>query len=122
MKTLILLLSFFISLFTSNASFAKNETIESLISNQTKEAYQLGQQRYEKHCFTCHAPSNIMVSSPKPGDNEEWLRRLKAAGSFKNLVKSASKGKGAMPAKGLCLDCKESDLAAAITYMMKGLP
>lgn len=118
MKTLILLLS----LFTSSVSFATNETIETLISLQTKEAYQLGQKRYEQHCFTCHAPTNIMVSSPKTGDKEEWSRRLQAAGSFKNLVKSANKGKGAMPAKGLCLDCKESDLAAAITYMMKGIP
>lgn len=97
------------------------DTVESLILAQSEKSRAAGKAIYEKHCFACHAPTNIMVSSPKPGDHEDWDARLTRAGNFKNLVQSAREGREAMPAKGLCTTCDNNELSSAILYMMKGL-
>lgn len=113
-----LLMSGFIS--STNAYAQTESPIEKIISEQQAEAYAKGGAIYAKHCMACHAASNIMVASPKFGNRTDWGTRLAENKSLKGLSKSATKGKGAMPAKGLCLDCKSKDLEAAIVYMMRG--
>lgn len=83
-------------------------------------ASNIGKDVYERHCIKCHAPSNIMVASPKFGDKVEWQARLAADKDLQALVKSAMKGKNAMPKKGLCLECKEKEIESAILYMIHG--
>jgi cytochrome c5 len=61
-----------------------------------------------------------MVASPKFGSQNDWGSRLMSKKDINGLVKVAIKGTGAMPAKGLCTECKEKDLKAAIVYMMRG--
>lgn len=100
---------------------AYSETsIEQLLSEQDVAVFTQGSAIYNKHCMACHAASNIMVASPKFGNRKDWGARLADNKTLKATVKSATKGKGAMPPKGLCVECKSKDLEAAILYMMKG--
>jgi len=66
-------------------------------------------------CSMCHGPNPM---APKTA--ADWQARVKAAGSIDNLVASATKGKGAMPPKGMCMDCTPDELKAAITELSKG--
>jgi cytochrome c5 len=68
-----------------------------------------------KHCVMCHGG---MPGAPKTA--AEWSTRTKAAGGIDGLVASATKGKNAMPPKGMCMDCTPAELKAAITEMAKG--
>ena len=68
-----------------------------------------------KHCAMCHG---AIPGAPKTA--AEWSARTKAAGSIDGLVASATKGKNAMPPKGMCMDCTPAELKAAITEMSKG--
>lgn len=119
-----MIVQYFLVLFLA-VSFAgpekpANASIEALLGQQEENIFKQGQAHYQKYCIACHAASNIMVASPKFGDKNDWAIRLESAKSIKALTKSANKGKGAMPAKGLCTECKEKDLQAAILYMMRG--
>lgn len=92
-----------------------------LLSVASAEATDLstGEKIYQQHCMACHAPSNIMVASPKRGDTQEWSRRLEENKGLQGLVISAMKGKNAMPKKGRCLKCGPKEIESAISYMMK---
>jgi cytochrome c5 len=68
-----------------------------------------------KHCSMCHGS---LPGAPKTA--AEWSARAKAAGGIDGLVASATKGKNAMPPKGMCMDCTPAELKAAITEMSKG--
>ncbi len=70
---------------------------------------------FTKHCSMCHG---AMPGAPKTA--AEWSARAKAAGGIDGLVASATKGKNAMPPKGMCMDCTPAELKAAITEMSKG--
>ena len=71
---------------------------------------------YREHCAACHAPENIMVASPKLGNASAWERRLEKG--FDAVLANALAGVGAMPPKGMCVDCTMDDLEAAIRYMI----
>jgi cytochrome c5 len=94
--------------------------VEKLLEQQVEDTFKLGKTHYQKYCIACHATSNIMVAAPKFADRSDWGSRLMSAKDIKVLVKNAVKGKGAMPAKGLCTECKDNDIQAAILYMMRG--
>lgn len=79
-----------------------------------------GKETYDTYCVACHAPTNIMVSSPKRGVARDWEPRLKERGGLDALAASALAGRDAMPPKGNCAECQIADLKAAIQYMMAG--
>jgi len=68
-----------------------------------------------KQCSMCHGPNPM---APKTA--ADWKARIAAAGSIDALVASATKGKNAMPPKGMCMDCTPAELKAAITELSKG--
>jgi len=74
-----------------------------------------GEAVYNKACVNCHAAG--VAGAPKTHSAEEWAPRL--AAGIDALVASANAGKGAMPPKGLCMDCSDADLKAAIEFMSK---
>lgn len=74
-----------------------------------------GQSTYEHHCIVCHKDG--IAGAPKFRDDAAWKPRL-AANDINALVASAIKGKNAMPAKGTCQECSDSDIKAAIEYML----
>ncbi|MAY43481.1 MULTISPECIES: c-type cytochrome [unclassified Neptuniibacter] len=69
---------------------------------------------YSKTCVMCHAAAG--TGAPVMGNAEEWAPR--AATGIEALMVSATKGKGAMPPKGLCMDCTDGELQAAVQYML----
>jgi cytochrome c5 len=71
--------------------------------------------KYQKACAVCHAAS--VAGAPKSFDPDAWAPRLKLG--IETLVASVKNGKGAMPPKGLCMDCSDEDYAALIEYMSK---
>lgn len=76
-----------------------------------------GRSVYNTSCVACHAPGNVMVSSPKLGDKDEWARRLHKG--LDQTTDNAMKGLGAMPAKGGCMECTREEIRSAIQYMAK---
>ncbi len=70
---------------------------------------------YEQHCIICH--QNGVAGAPKYRDGASWKSRI-GQRDIDALVASAIKGKNAMPPKGTCQECTDSDIKAAIEYMV----
>ena len=68
-------------------------------------------------CAGCH--SGALPNAPAKGDHAAWDTRKAAQGGVAGLVKSAIAGIGGMPPKGMCGDCSDAELKAAIEFMMK---
>lgn len=68
---------------------------------------------YAAACTTCHAVG--VAGAPKKGDTAAWDERL--AKGFDKTLANAINGLNAMPAKGLCMDCSDDELTAAIKFM-----
>lgn len=74
-----------------------------------------GEAVYNATCTSCHTAG--IAGAPKKGDKAAWDARL-AKGLDKTL-EVAKKGLNAMPAMGLCSDCSDDELTAAIKFMAK---
>lgn len=74
-----------------------------------------GQVIYEQRCMVCHRDG--VAGAPKFRDEASWKARL-AGRDIDALVASAIKGKNAMPPKGTCQECSDSDIKVAIEYMV----
>lgn len=72
-----------------------------------------GQAVYDTKCATCHATG--AANAPKLGDVAAWAPRVTKGMSV--LYTSAISGFNGMPAKGLCFDCSDDELKAAVDYM-----
>ena len=68
---------------------------------------------YSKHCKMCHETG--LANAPKTHDKAAWDARGK---KVEELVASSLNGLNAMPPKGACADCTETELKAAIEFMM----
>ncbi len=93
-----------------------------------------GEKIYTAHCAVCHM--NGVAQAPKVHDQAIWNQRLEAAMAavkkikatvnqqqatilaFKQLVDTVKRGKGAMPAGGMCPKCSDQDYLDAIHFMM----
>jgi cytochrome c5 len=73
-----------------------------------------GKAVYDKVCFACHQQS--VAGSPKLGDKAAWAPRLQAGTDA--LVQSVIKGKGAMPPKAGNPALSESEIRAAVEFMV----
>ena len=76
-----------------------------------------GEQVYNGACAACH--SSGAAGAPKLGDASAWAARLPKGND--TLVSHVINGYNAMPAKGLCMDCSDAELADAVAYMVQGL-
>ena len=72
-----------------------------------------GEEIYTASCAGCHAIG--VAGAPKKGDSAAWDQRL--AKGFDATLANAINGLNAMPAKGLCMDCSDDELTAAIKFM-----
>ena len=75
-----------------------------------------GETVYSTKCFTCHATG--AAGAPKYGVVTDWAPRI--ANGIDNLYTNAIDGVGGMPAKGLCMDCSNDELNAAVDHMVAG--
>jgi c(7)-type cytochrome triheme protein len=73
-----------------------------------------GKAIYDSTCGACHATG--AAGAPKTGDAVAWAPRIKAGQAA--LVASATKGKGAMPAKGGNAKLTDAEMQAAVKYIV----
>ena len=82
---------------------------------EPKSAMAVGEDIYNKFCFSCHAAG--VAGAPMVGDAEAWS--IRAAKGEKLLLLNTVEGMPpGMPPMGLCMACTEEDIAAAIEYMV----
>ena len=67
-------------------------------------------------CIACHGTG--MANAHKVGDAAAWGPVMEPGMDV--VLASAKKGKGVMPAMGLCLDCSDEELVSAINYLVNG--
>ncbi len=75
-----------------------------------------GAQVYDTKCATCHATG--AAGAPKFADAAAWGPRI--GKGIDTLYTSALSGLNGMPAKGLCMDCSDDELKAAVDHMVEG--
>jgi cytochrome c5 len=86
---------------------------------ETAFAGDVGRTVYQSVCIACHAPQNVMVSSPKAGNAADWSKRLaQAQNGIETLTDHAVEGFGAMPKKGGSAELSRDQIREAIKYMM----
>lgn len=73
-----------------------------------------GQQIYRQACAFCHDKG--VAGAPKLGDASAWTPRI--AQGMDTLYSTALRGKGAMPAKGGSPSLGETDVKAAVDYLV----
>jgi len=72
-----------------------------------------GEQVFNGTCTACHTTG--AAGAPKVGDAAAWAPRI--AKGIDALMTSATNGLNAMPPRGLCTNCSDAELRAAIEYM-----
>ena len=70
----------------------------------------------QAYCAKCHQTG--AMGAPRIGDRAAWIPRLKQG--FEFLVRSAIKGHGPMPSRGDVANLTDSEIRAAIAYMLNG--
>jgi cytochrome c5 len=72
---------------------------------------------YETFCFACHGTG--ANNAPVYGNAEAWAPRV--AKGIDVLYESAINGfnNGAMPPKGLCVECSPDDIKATVDYIVQ---
>lgn len=65
-------------------------------------------------CKACHETG--VAGAPKVGDKAAWAPRI--ATGMATLLKSATNGKNAMPARGGAADLTDDELKAAVDYLV----
>jgi len=73
-----------------------------------------GATTYQRYCFSCHQAG--VAGAPRIGDVEAWAPRI-AKGPEALLTSTIQGVAPGMPPRGLCLQCTDEDLAAAIRHM-----
>ena len=73
-----------------------------------------GEEIYNSKCTACHATG--AAGAPKTGVADDWADRI--AKGVDTLYTSAISGFNGMPPKGLCMDCSDEEMKAAVDYML----
>ncbi len=73
-----------------------------------------GERIFNQFCFSCHMAG--ISGAPKPGDMADWAPRL-AKGEALLLDVTRTGIVPTMPAMGMCLQCSDEELLAAIRFM-----
>ncbi|MEY1660801.1 c-type cytochrome [Isoalcanivorax beigongshangi] len=73
-----------------------------------------GEAVFNSSCTACH--STGAAGAPRMGNAGEWASHI--AKGIDTLYKHSIEGFNAMPPKGLCMDCSDEELHAAVDYMV----
>lgn len=71
---------------------------------------------YQLRCFACHGTG--AAGAPVLGDADAWGERMSKG--MEAVMANAINGVGAMPARGLCMDCTDDHIRSLIDYMVEG--
>ncbi|MBX2809731.1 MAG: c-type cytochrome [Cellvibrionaceae bacterium] len=74
-----------------------------------------GEEVYTSKCIACHGSG--AAGAPKLGDTAGWSARI--GKGMETLYDNALNGFRGMPAKGLCMDCSDEEIAATVDYMVE---
>ena len=74
-----------------------------------------GEDIYNSKCVACH--SSGAGGAPKTGVASDWSLRIDQGMDV--LYANAINGIRGMPAKGLCMDCSEDEVKAAVDYILE---
>ncbi|MCG8394165.1 MAG: cytochrome c5 family protein [Pseudomonadales bacterium] len=74
-----------------------------------------GEAVYNASCAACHATG--AAGAPKTGDTAAWAPRI--AQGDATLLDHAINGLNAMPPKGMCMECSDDEIKAAVEYMVE---
>ncbi|GAA0793936.1 c-type cytochrome [Marinobacterium sediminicola] len=85
-----------------------------MLSPAAAMAERSGEEVYNTKCSVCHVAG--IAGAPKFGDAAAWAPR--AEKGIDALLATAITGIKAMPPKGTCADCSDSELKSAIQYML----
>lgn len=96
----------------------KKLAVAVLMAGCAAGAYASVEEKYNRACVACH--STGAANAPKTHDVAAWEPRL--AKGMDALVESTTKGMGAMPPRGMCMDCTPEDYKALIEFMSKPAP
>lgn len=100
---------------TTNSNVPEPAATEPGDSAAVASAAHPGESIYQNYCFSCHNPG--LSGAPKLGDAEAWGPRI-AKGPVLLLQTTIEGIQPAMPPRGMCFDCSDEDLAAAVDYMI----
>lgn len=73
-----------------------------------------GEDVYNSKCTICHGSG--AGGAPKTDVADQWTARIEQG--IETLYTHAIKGVRAMPAKGLCMDCSDDEVKAAVDYIL----
>lgn len=93
----------------SMPGMADSETLES--EGRT------GQAVYDQGCAACHTAG--LAGAPMLGNLAQWEERTSKG--LELLTNNAYSGYNAMPAKGMCIDCSETEIERSVQYMLDAL-
>lgn len=71
---------------------------------------------YNTACAACHGTG--AAGAPKMGDAGAWGPRIDKG--LETLLNNAINGINGMPPRGLCMDCSDDELKAAVDHMVEG--
>lgn len=92
-----------------------------LLSAGAVLAEKSGEEVYSAVCGMCHA--NAIGGAPMTGDAQQWAPRLaKGIDTLYNHAINGLQEQGMMPAMGMCMQCSEDEVKAAVDYMLEQLP
>lgn len=74
-----------------------------------------GRQVYLNACTVCHQGG--VMAAPVLGNGANWYLRLKNSG-LTGLYRHTIQGYNSMPVKGACVTCSDSDLMAAVDFIL----
>ena len=86
------------------------------ISKLASAVQRSGGEVVQAYCAKCHQTG--AEGAPRIGDRAAWIPRLREG--FEVLVRSAIKGHGPMPSRGDAANLTDTEIRAAITYMING--
>jgi cytochrome c5 len=73
-----------------------------------------GKSVYQMACKVCHDAG--VANAPKLGDSAAWAPRIKKGADA--MFESIKNGLNAMPPKGACMSCSDTELRNAMEYMV----
>lgn len=78
----------------------------------------IGKTAYGNVCSMCHAAN--VAGAPKPGDKADWGPRIAQGDEvlYKHALEGFTGAKGQMPAKGGSTTLSDTDVKAAVDYMV----
>ena len=85
-------------------------------SNGEQASVEPGKKTYTRYCFSCHAAG--VAGAPRTGYAVAWAPRIEK-GTEKMLELVIQGMPPAMPARGMCMQCSDEELADALDFMLQ---